>query len=356
MIDAGPLGAGNGGHGHADALSITLVRSGRSLLIDPGTLEYVGPTGERARLRGTGAHNTMQIGARDQAVQTGPFSWQDPPRVNVEQWSNGHEFNLFQGSHDGYSSPSSPVTHRRWVFHRKGMFWLVRDLAIGGGAHQVDIAWHLGPTMVPATSDQIVFEDDCASLALLTPEQHGWSQSIRRDHWSPAYGRVQQASVVTFGAHVELPSEFATMLMAGENVREDLGRLVRLNSLDPGTLCVAYSYSNSHQEHNFFFATQAVPWTSGAWSSDAGFLYWFHDRQNGEHVLILCDGSYADAGGKRVLTCERRVGYAEVVASRDKVDVYSSDPDQVVLQRSLDQVQPDGDLIVPGNDSKGMGV
>ena len=61
LIDAGPLGAGSGGHGHADALSICLVRDGRNLLIDPGTFEYVGDSDERARWRGTGAHNTMQV-------------------------------------------------------------------------------------------------------------------------------------------------------------------------------------------------------------------------------------------------------------------------------------------------------
>ena len=53
LIDAGPLGAGSGGHGHADALSICLVRDGRNLLIDPGTFEYVGDGDERARWRGT---------------------------------------------------------------------------------------------------------------------------------------------------------------------------------------------------------------------------------------------------------------------------------------------------------------
>ena len=53
LIDAGPLGAGNAGHGHADALSICMIGHGRNFLIDPGTFEYVGETGERARLRGT---------------------------------------------------------------------------------------------------------------------------------------------------------------------------------------------------------------------------------------------------------------------------------------------------------------
>src|SRR5580704_15971073 len=53
VIDAGPLGAGSGSHGHADALSVWLVRKGRNLLRDSGTFEYVGESGERSRLRST---------------------------------------------------------------------------------------------------------------------------------------------------------------------------------------------------------------------------------------------------------------------------------------------------------------
>src|SRR5205807_1437895 len=54
LIDAGPQGPGTAGHGHADALNITLVSNGRSLLMDPGTLEYVGESHkDRAFFRGT---------------------------------------------------------------------------------------------------------------------------------------------------------------------------------------------------------------------------------------------------------------------------------------------------------------
>ncbi len=188
VIDAGPLGSGSGGHAHADALSICLVQNGRNLLIDPGTFEYVGNTGERERLRGTGAHNTMQVDGCDQADGTGPFSWKNPPRVNVEQWITGQQFDLFQGSHDGYSRLPSPLIHRRWVFHRKGSLWMVRDLAEGRGSHQLDIAWHIGPSLSVASSEQYSFTGERERLALLTAEGHGWSQNVRRDYWSPVYG------------------------------------------------------------------------------------------------------------------------------------------------------------------------
>jgi len=355
LINAGPSGSGRRGHAHADALSICLVRNGRDLLIDPGTFEYVGDSGERARLRGTGAHTTMQVDGRDQADGTGPFSWKCPPRVQVEQWITGQHFDLFQGSHDGYSRLSSPVIHRRWVFHRKGQFWMVRDLAEGRGSHQLNIAWHIGPTLSPASSKEYLFTGERESLALLTAKGHGWSQSVNRDNWSPAYGHTERASVVTFGAMVELPADFATLLLAEENPQADPGRLVRINDSVRGAVC-AYRYSTPRQEHSFFFAHPSGPWAAGAWASDADFLYCSVDREREQYTLVLWNGSYAEAGGRRVLSCDRRVSYAEVLSSAMKVDLFSSDPEHVLLQQSLDRVWAEIDLIVPGNDPKGMDV
>jgi hypothetical protein len=356
LIDAGPLGAGSGGHGHADVLSICLVRNGRNLLIDPGTYEYVGNSGERARLRGTGAHNTMQIDGCDQTEGTGPFSWKKFPQVRVEQWITGQHFDLFQGSHDGYSRLPSPVTHRRWVFHRKGAFWMVCDRAEGRGPHQLDIRWHLGATLSPAAS-QHLFADERGSLALLTAEGHGWSPSVRREYWSPAYGQRELARVVNFGGQFEVPADFATLVIAGENTMADLGRLVRIGEITGGAVC-GYRYTTSRQEHSFFFAHQQQlgSWTLGAWASDADFLYCSCDREREQYTLILRNGSYADFECRRVLTCGQRVSYAEVLSSATKVAISSSDPEHVVLEMPLDRVWADGNLTVPGNGPEGTGV
>jgi hypothetical protein len=353
FIDAGPLGAGSGGHGHADALSVELVHDGRSILIDPGTFEYVGDGDERARWRGTAAHNTMQVDGLDQAEGTGPFSWQNPPHVKVDQWINGQQFDLFQGRHDGYSRLPSPVIHRRWVFHRKEKFWLVRDVAEGRGTHQLEIAWHIGPTLSPVASKNCIFANDRDSLALLTADGDGWSQSVRRDYWSRAYGHKERASVVNFGTKIELPADFVTLLIAGRNSRAHQGQLVRINKFNGEAVC-GYRYSDPREEHNFVFASEPRPWVLGAWASDASFLYWWFDREREESALILCGGSYADAGGRRVLTCTRLVGYAEVLSFAAKAELFLSDPEQVTLQMPLDQVI--ANLNVPGNDPKRMGV
>ncbi len=353
LIDAGPLGAGSGGHGHADALRVCLVRDGRNLLIDPGTFEYVGQSDERARWRGTAAHNTMQVDGLDQAEGTGPFSWKNPPHVKVEQWINGQQFDLFQGSHDGYSRLPSPVIHRRWVFHRKGKFWLVRDVAEGSGTHQLEIAWHLGPTLSPVASKDCVFADDRDSVALLTADGHGWSQSVHRDYWSPAYGHKERASVVNFGTKVELPADFASILITNRNSPAPPPQLVRINHFNGEAVC-GYRYSDAREEHDFLFSTRPGPWALGAWASDASFLYWWFDREREESALILCGGSFADAGGQRVLTCGKQVSYAEVLSFAAKAEIFSSDREQVTLQMPLDQLI--ANVSVRGSDPKRMGV
>ncbi len=353
LIEAGPLGSGNGGHAHAAALSVALVAKGRSLLGDSGTFEYIGDSGERARLRGTGAHNTMQIDGRDQADGTGPFAWENHPRVKVEQWIAGRYFDFFRGSHNGYLRLPSPAIHRRWVFHKKEGFWLVHDQAEGRGSHQLDIAWHIGSTLSPSAS-KYLFTDELGGLVVLAAEGHGWSETLSREYRSPAYGRREQASVVRFGALAELPAAFATLLIAAESTKA-FGKFETIDGSSTSAVC-GYRYSAAEEKSNFFFAHHSGPWELGAWASDADFLYWSFDCEKEQYMLISCNGSYVDVGGHRILNCDGPVSYAEVLSSAMKVDLFSSDPERVVLPQPLDQVWADGELIVPNNDPTGMGV
>jgi Heparinase II/III-like protein/Heparinase II/III N-terminus len=337
LIDGGPLGAGSGGHGHADALSVCLEQEGRHLLIDPGTFEYVGDSGERSRLRGTAAHNTIQIDGLDQAEQSGPFSWERFPEVTLERWITGHEFDLYRGAHDGYSMLPSPVTHHRWVFHRNREFWMIRDLATGSGLHQLDLSWHAGLKLSSQSSGRCKFVDDRGTLALLGVEDGRWSQDIYEDHWSPVYGSKEPASVIKFGGRIELPADFATVIIARSGLSTDTGRLVRINGSVPGTIG-GYRYSNSRCVDDFFFVDRSEPWVLGDWASDAEFLYWSVDRERERFTLILCEGTYADAGGRRVLNCSRRVKYVEVLSSAGKVELGSSAPESVVLEQPLAEI------------------
>lgn len=345
IIDCGDLGWGNGGHGHADALSVCLMSNGQELLMDPGTFEYVGNSGGRARLRGTGAHNTMVVDSQNQAEATAPFKWKNHFKAKAEQWVVGRHFDLFEGSHDGYCRLPSPVVHRRWVFHRKGRFWFVLDRAEGRNRHQLDIAWHIGATLSPVASKQYVFADQQNVLTLLAVEGHGWDESIRREHWSPVYGQQMPASMINFGADVELPADFATLLMVGAQPRANPGRLVKWNT-DGSGATGSFCYTEDGEEHYFIFRYGTGPWTCGPWASDADFLYLAADREKEHYNLVLCNASYADAGGLRIVSCDQRVNYAEVTSSAKKIDLFSSDPSSVLVQQPLQTIWGIEDAIV----------
>ena len=147
VIDAGPQGALRAGHGHADSLSLTVHAEEFELFGDPGTYEYVSAGTERDQFRGTAAHNTLQFDRRNQSDPKGPFAWQRLTKATTEGWITGENFDFFVGSHDGYSLLENPAIHRRWVFFRKPRFWLVRDLMLGTGKHQLDLRWHLNPEL-----------------------------------------------------------------------------------------------------------------------------------------------------------------------------------------------------------------
>ena len=225
FIDAGPQGALNAGHGHADALSIQLITNGRPILIDPGTFCYVSP--ERDRFRGTAAHNTVQVDSRDQAQPNGPFAWTGMPETVVDHWHTGETLDFFAGHHNGYQ----PVIHHRSVCGLKNKFWLVRDLVTGAGRHRIDIHWH--------------FLDE-RDVAILPPAGHNWSQSVARWDWSPVYGRKEPALVLRFSTEAVLPAEFAVLLVPGEaGVFKQTG---------PG----AYHYKEPQGSHEFSFGDRFV--------------------------------------------------------------------------------------------------
>ena len=333
VIDAGPLGAGSGGHGHADALSVWLVGNGQNLLRDSGTFEYVGESNERSRLRSTAAHNTLRVDGHNQAKASGPFSWESFPSACVRRWIVGRQFDLLEADHDGFSRSSS-VIHRRLVFHRRGAFWLVRDVAEGNGQHQIEVAWHIGAglSLAPGEGDLFVGADQ--GLAILTAEGHGWSRELTRENWSPVYGCSEPAQVLRFASARGLPAEFVTALIAGPKATEDFGRLV-CTSQSGKSAASAYQYVQQTGDHTLVFAEMTGPWTHGSWASDADFLYSQRDRTGNICFLVLCNGTYAEFEGEQVVCCDRRVSYAELSRAGDRWDVYSPEAAHVSLGPAL---------------------
>jgi len=329
VIDAGPQGADTAGHGHADALSIVANRSGGPLLIDPGTFEYVGTAGDRNRFRGTGFHNTLVVDGCDQAEPNKAFSWTALPKVSAEGWITGENFDLFVGSHDGYTRLPDPVVHRRFVFSRKSRFWLVRDLALGRRQHRLELSWHISPGLSPVDGKNAMFSGEGRALSVLTPENHGWSQDISSEDWSPAYRQKEKCWVLRFSTEAKLPVEFVTLLLPEAKIDSGEQTFVRVESPAGDKSTCGYCFKTAGEEHSFVFG-QGKPWMLRKWKSDAEFLYCASGQDKGHRILACCNVSHVEAGGRTILSSKRPVLRCEIVSIGGTVRVVSSDPDVVV--------------------------
>ncbi len=326
LIDAGLQGDGSAGHGHADALSICLQSRGHLLLIDPGTFEYVGRGPERDLFRATAMHNTIRVDGVSQSEPAGPFAWKQLTNTKAEQWIAGKSFDLFVGSHDGYSRLASPVHHRRWIFSLKSGLYLVRDVVQGEGEHCLDIAWHLGPEMRLRADHLFEVKGASGGLAVLCADRHGWSEEVRQDTWSPVYGKKEPTIVLNFGTTTDLPAEFVTLLIPLEEAREIPGKLTQMRA-ETATLVKAYLYSTPSEESSFFFAEMGRPWNQQRVGSDAEFVCWQKKRESEDELLIFCNGSYVEIDGRRVLRFKQIISTCEMRSGGGEKEVRSSEPE-----------------------------
>lgn len=332
VADAGPLGVYGGGHGHADALSVCLQAHGRSLLIDPGTSEYVGARADRALFRGTGMHNTLQVDGCDQAQIESVFSWERLPRATVEHWVQAPSCDLFAASHDGYHRLKQPVTHRRWIVSLKNGSFLVRDVVNGSGRHSVDIAWHLAPDLQSVAERTFHTKDMLYSLKFLPADDLGWIYELDTQMYSPAYGRKARTTVLRFHAYVTLPAEFAILLMTSETGSRSMESFQSSKRAD--TAVSAYSYRSDGLEYSFIFNDAGKPWHHCGLVSDAKYVCHRRALKRSDETLFLSDGSYAGIG-ELDLCCSRRVRWAELHSEGGIQTVSSSERSALLSPKVL---------------------
>jgi heparinase II/III-like protein len=326
VVDAGPLGAQSGGHGHADALSICLQSRGHSLLIDPGTYQYIGPWADRDLFRGTAMHNTLRVDGANQTETATAFSWQGRlTESKVEQWIQGRNFDLLVASHNGYQRLESPVTHRRWVLSLMNGIFLVRDVVEGAGRHRLDVAWHLGQKLQVVKEGVFRMGEAADGLAILSARGQGWEENVRRESWSPAYGQKAPMTVLNFGTEAALPAEFAVLLVTTEEAQGVIGSFSRIEVATAVPDVREYQYAIGSVVYAFFFGKAGRHWRRDSLSSDAEFVCRRQGPGEAEEQLFLCGGSYVQVDGGLELRCSRPVSWAESIANGTGLEVFSSD-------------------------------
>jgi hypothetical protein len=202
VVDGGAHGYLNGGHAHADALSLSLTVAGIPFLLDPGTGAYTVDAVLRDRLRSSHMHNTVVIDGRSQSIARGPFSWARTANCRVRRWRTHGAFDYFEGEHDGYA----PVEHRRHILMLRGDLLLVADLVRGPGRHTAAVHWHVDPRWtVQARGHAVTFATSGTRCQLVVP--NGEVECFNADSESglgwhaPVYGSLRPMTSlrVTYG-------------------------------------------------------------------------------------------------------------------------------------------------------------
>lgn len=231
VFDAGVHGYMNGGHAHADALSLTLRIGKHPLLVDPGTSTYTFDSQLRDWMRGSFNHNTVAIDGRPQSIPAGPFHWKTTCDGHLVGSRHGERFDWVEAIHDGYA----PIEHRRSIIRADAAGWLIVDELCGAqnDPHSAATHWHFDPSwMLRAEGDRqlratrlegndawLLF--DAGDVALLHGDERsglGW--------YAPVYGTL----VPTWTARVtrtgRLP--FSMITWIGEAPNADAPVLERL--------------------------------------------------------------------------------------------------------------------------------
>ena len=214
VMDVGRHGFLNGGHAHADALSLVLTVGDRPLLIDPGTATYTMNPAVRDRFRSTAMHNTATIDGRSQSEPASAFHWRTSTDARLDGWRSVGSVDFVEGHHAGYR----PCVHRRAVMRGPGGLWLVADHILGPGSHRADLHWHLHPAWsldgAPGQTVRLTHRDGghaaIASTAegpasfLGDPEGLGWC--------APVYGQLIPSLTLRWSLTAELPVSAVTAI------------------------------------------------------------------------------------------------------------------------------------------------
>jgi hypothetical protein len=221
-VDHGPHGfLATAAHGHADALAFELWIGGRPVLVDPGTYCYQGAPEWRRYFRSTLAHNTLEIGGVDQAVQAGPFLWSTRPSSWVEASAgiDAGDTATLTVAHDGYRRLDAKATHfRRFVLDRRARNLTVIDWVEAAGPVAVRLAFHLHPDVDAVREGaraRLHWPEGAAVIDL--PEQLSWAfhrgeEQPPRGWFSPAFGEKMPTTVLIGSGEMSAGERLATRL------------------------------------------------------------------------------------------------------------------------------------------------
>ncbi len=213
VIDCGPHGFLNGGHSHADLLSVDLALHGRPVVRDPGTYSYTVSAESRREFRAAESHGTVTVDGVGAATSAGPFRWASCPSRVSARWGTSAAADGLLGSHDGFASLPGAPAHRRAVLRAGTDYWMILDELAASGAHTLSV--HL-PLAAGLTVAGDAIRDGEAVVARL---QHAGTEAVwqPRAGWqSRAYGQRAASTTLTLESRASGRQAIATVIAGGD--------------------------------------------------------------------------------------------------------------------------------------------
>jgi hypothetical protein len=141
IFDCGPLGIYPGfGHGHADALSVSLSLRNEPLIVDTGTMHYNAEAIVRSFFRNTQSHNTLLVNGKSQAETLDTFKWKSNYHIYWIETLDQGEYRVFSGilQTDSY-------VHKRTIIHFRDSGFIIKDRVESDRMKSVESFFHFSP-------------------------------------------------------------------------------------------------------------------------------------------------------------------------------------------------------------------
>src|SRR5437762_519028 len=138
----------------ADQLHLDLWWRGENIACDAGTFLYNGTPPWTNALAGTGVHNTITVGHREQMTRAGRFLWVDWAQASWQEYEPRNSLRAIEAWHNGYDNIDAK--HRRSItcFENEDC-WVVVDDIYGSFHGSVRLHWLLSNYAPEWLSDQL---------------------------------------------------------------------------------------------------------------------------------------------------------------------------------------------------------
>ena len=215
------------GHAHCDLLSYEFTVDGRRVIVDSGVCEY-GSGPMRRYLRGTHAHNTVQVANLEQHECWGAFRVGRRARAVVDEWRCEEGETKLRAHHDGFA----PYVHERTVWRSADGLWLVLDLIQGPGSAEARSFIHVHPgldVLELRPGWQLKCADEViASIWPLTDEMcfvESRNAAPPKNWYCPRFGEAIPGDVLVISASGPCPVQLGYVIVAGAGERPEPGRI-----------------------------------------------------------------------------------------------------------------------------------